>query len=287
MTNPNASASGSFSIGGDMPVTRLGFGAMRITGPGIWGPPRNRAEAIRTLQRVPEIGIDFIDTADSYGPNVSEELIREALRPYGKVRVATKAGLTRSGPDSWTPHGDPDYLIRQARGSRERLGVEQIDLWQLHRIDPKVGRDEQFAAIRALLDEGVIRHAGLSQVSVEEIEAARKVFAVATVQNLYNLSNRSSEDVVEYCETNGIGFIPWYPLASGKLAGSGGLLDRIARSHHAAAGQIALAWLLRRSPIILPIPGTGQVAHLEENVGGAQIRLSDAEFIALDEGGRE
>lgn len=287
MTDLTASGSGSFAIGGDMPVTRLGFGAMRVTGPGIWGPPRDRAEALRTLRRVPELGIDFIDTADSYGPNVSEELIREALRPYGNLRVATKAGLARSGPDSWTPHGDPDYLIRQAHGSRERLGVEQIDLWQLHRIDPKVGRDEQFAAIRALLDEGVIRHAGLSQVTVEEIEAAQKVFPVATVQNLYNLSDRSSEDVVEYCEANAIGFIPWYPLAAGKLAGPGGLLDRIATRHRATSGQIALAWLLKRSPVILPIPGTGQVAHLEENVGGASIALSEADFASLNEGGRD
>lgn len=287
MTDLKASASGSFAIGGDMPVTRLGFGAMRITGPGIWGPPRDHDEALRTLRRVPELGIDFIDTADSYGPDVSEDLISEALRPYGNVRVATKAGLTRSGPDSWTPHGDPDYLIRQARGSRERLGVEQIDLWQLHRIDPKVGRDEQFAAIRTLLDEGVIRHAGLSQVTVAEIEAARKVFPVATVQNLYNLSNRSSEDVVEYCAANDIGFIPWYPLAAGKLAGPGGLLDRIATRHSATSGQIALAWLLQRSPVILPIPGTGQVKHLEENVGGASIKLSKADFASLDEGGRE
>lgn len=287
MTDLTASGSGSFAIGGDMPVTRLGFGAMRVTGPGIWGPPRDRAEALRTLRRVPELGIDFIDTADSYGPNASEELIREALRPYGNLRVATKAGLARSGPDSWTPHGDPDYLIRQAHGSRERLGVEQIDLWQLHRIDPKVGRDEQFAAIRALLDEGVIRHAGLSQVTVEEIEAAQKVFPVATVQNLYNLSDRSSEDVVEYCEANAIGFIPWYPLAAGKLAGPGGLLDRIATRHRATSGQIALAWLLKRSPVILPIPGTGQVAHLEENVGGASIALSEADFASLNEGGRD
>lgn len=287
MTDLTASGSGSFAIGGDMPVTRLGFGAMRVTGPGIWGPPRDRAEALRTLRRVPELGIDFIDTADSYGPNASEELIREALRPYGNLRVATKAGLARSGPDSWTPHGDPDYLIRQAHGSRERLGVEQIDLWQLHRIDPKVGRDEQFAAIRALLDEGVIRHAGLSQVTVEEIEAAQKVFPVATVQNLYNLSNRSSEDVVEYCEANAIGFIPWYPLAAGKLAGPGGLLDRIATRHRATSGQIALAWLLKRSPVILPIPGTGQVAHLEENVGGASIALSEADFASLNEGGHD
>jgi len=287
MTNLNASASGRFLIGGDMPITRLGFGAMRVTGPGIWGPPQDRGEVLRTLRRVPELGIDFIDTADSYGPNVSEELISEALRPYGHIRVATKAGLTRPGPDSWTPHGDPDYLIRQALSSRERLGVEQIDLWQLHRIDPKVGRDEQFAAIRALLDDGVIRHAGLSQVTVEEIEAARKVFPVATVQNLYNLSDRSSEDVVDYCERNEIGFIPWYPLAAGRLAVPGGVLDRIASHHAATSGQIALAWLLKRSPVILPIPGTGQVAHLEENVGGATIMLSDADFAALDEGGRE
>ena len=287
MTHPDAARAGTFTIGGDLAVVRLGFGAMRITGPGIWGPPRDRAEALTTLRRIPELGINFIDTADSYGPNVSEELIREALHPYGgRVHIATKAGLRRPGPDAWQPHGDPDYLVRQAHGSRDRLGVDQIDLWQLHRIDPAVPRGEQFAAVRMLLDTGVIRHAGLSQVTVEEIEAARRVFPVSTVQNLYNLADRSSEDVLDHCERHGIGFIPWFPLASGKLAGKGTLLDRIASGHGASPGQIALAWLLKRSPVILPIPGTGQVAHLEENVGAADIALRDEEFAALDEAAR-
>ena len=287
MTHPDAARAGTFTIGGDLAVVRLGFGAMRITGPGIWGPPRDRAEALTTLRRIPELGINFIDTADSYGPNVSEELIREALHPYGgRVHIATKAGLRRPGPDAWQPHGDPDYLVRQAHASRDRLGVDQIDLWQLHRIDPAVPRGEQFAAVRMLLDTGVIRHAGLSQVTVEEIEAARRVFPVSTVQNLYNLADRSSEDVLDHCERHGIGFIPWFPLASGKLAGKGTLLDRIASGHGASPGQIALAWLLKRSPVILPIPGTGQVAHLEENVGAADIALRDEEFAALDEAAR-
>ena len=204
----------------------------------------------------------------------------------GRVHIATKAGLRRPGPDAWQPHGDPDYLVRQAHGSRDRLGVDQIDLWQLHRIDPAVPRGAQFAAVRMLLDTGVIRHAGLSQVTVEEIEAARRVFPVSTVQNLYNLADRSSEDVLDHCERHGIGFIPWFPLASGKLAGKGTLLDRIASGHGASPGQIALAWLLKRSPVILPIPGTGQVAHLEENVGAADIALRDEEFAALDEAAR-
>ena len=287
MTHPDAARAGTFTIGGDLAVARLGFGAMRITGPGIWGPPRDRAEALTTLRRIPELGINFIDTADSYGPNVSEELIREALHPYGgRVHIATKAGLRRPGPDAWQPHGDPDYLVRQAHGSRDRLGVDRIDLWQLHRIDPAVPRGAQFAAVRMLLDTGVIRHAGLSQVTVEEIEAARRVFPVSTVQNLYNLADRSSEDVLDHCERHGIGFIPWFPLASGKLAGKGTLLDRIASGHGASPGQIALAWLLKRSPVILPIPGTGQVAHLEENVGAADIALRDEEFAALDEAAR-
>ena len=214
MTNANAAEAGTFMIGGDLAVVRLGFGAMRITGPGIWGPPIDREEALRTLRSIPEVGMDFVDTADSYGPDISEELVREALHPYGTVRVATKAGLTRSGPDEWTPHGDPNYLIRQAERSREILGVERIDLWQLHRIDPKVPRDEQFSAVRTLIDRGVIRHAGLSQVGIEEIEAARKVFPVATVQNRYNLADRESEAVLDFCERERIGFIPWFPLAA-------------------------------------------------------------------------
>jgi pyridoxine 4-dehydrogenase len=226
--------------------------------------------------------VNFIDTADSYGPNVSEELIREALHPYPNMLIATKAGLTREGPDQWTPLGRPDYLIKQAHGSRQRLGVEQIGLWQLHRIDPKTPRDEQFGAIKQLLDEGVIRHAGLSEVSVDEIKAASKYFKVATVQNRYNLVDRTSEAVLDYCTQNGIGFIPWYPLAAGSLTESGALLDTMAKSHGVTQAQIALAWLLMRSPVMLPIPGTSKVAHLEQNMMAADVKLSDEEFAALN-----
>jgi len=278
--------SGVFEIGGETPVHRLGFGAMRITGRGIWGEPDDRDVCLNVLRRLPEIGVDFIDTADSYGPNVSEELIREALAPYPRIVVATKAGLTRTGPNQWIALGRPEYLIQQAHASRLRLGVETIDLWQLHRIDPKVPRDEQFSAIRSLIDAKVIRHAGLSEVSVEEIEAAARVFPVATAQNRYNLGDRASEAVLDHCAANGIGFIPWYPLAAGELSRSGGALDRIARAHKATPGQIALAWLLKRSPVMLPIPGTSKVAHLEENVGAAEIELSEGEFAELSGGAK-
>ncbi|MBB5770244.1 aryl-alcohol dehydrogenase-like predicted oxidoreductase [Brevundimonas vesicularis] len=277
----------TFTIGGDLPVRRLGFGSMRIAGRGVWGEPTDREGVLRTLKRAVELGVNFIDTADSYGPFVSEQLIREALHPYPGVVVATKAGLTRPGPDQWAPRGDPDYLIAEARGSRERLGVERIDLWQLHRIDPTVPRLEQFQAIRALLDAGVIRHAGLSEVSVEEIEAAREIFPVSTVQNRYNLADRSSEAVLDYCTANGIGFIPWYPLAAGRLTAKDSVLSRIAAGLGANPGQIALAWLLRRSPVVLPIPGTSQVAHLEENVRAASITLSAEDFAVLDRAGRD
>jgi aryl-alcohol dehydrogenase-like predicted oxidoreductase len=286
MAHANASASGLFKIGGDLPVHRLGFGAMRVTGRGIWGEPADNAECLRTLKRLPDLGVNFIDTADSYGPDVSEKLIREALHPYKDLVIATKAGLTRSGPDRWSPDGRPDYLIAQAKKSLAKLGVERIDLWQLHRIDSKVPRNEQFAAVKRLLDDGVIRHAGLSEVSVEEIEAASKVFNVATVQNRYNLADRASEAVLDYCEKHGIGFIPWYPLAAGALAKSGALLDTIARRHKAAPSQIALAWVLKRSPVMLPIPGTSKVAHLEENVATAAIELNEEEFAGLDREGR-
>jgi pyridoxine 4-dehydrogenase len=282
MSKSNAALSGTFRIGGDIEVNRLGFGAMRITGPGIWGEPTDRAETIRTLKRLPELGVNFIDTADSYGPNVSEELIREALHPYSGMLIATKAGLARTGPDLWTPLGRPEYLIQQAYTSCRRLGVEQIGLWQLHRIDPKVPSDEQFSAVRKLLDDGVIRHAGLSEVSVADIKAASKHFKVATVQNRYNLVDRTSEDVLDYCTDNNIGFIPWYPLAAGDLAKPGSLLDKMASAHGAGPSQIALAWVLKRSPVMLPIPGTSKVSHLEENVAAAAIELSDEEFAALD-----
>jgi pyridoxine 4-dehydrogenase len=284
--NITAEKSGTFRIGGKTSIHRLGFGSMRITGPGIWGPPANRAEALRTLRRLPELAVNFIDTADSYGPDVAEELIREALHPYGDIVVATKAGLARTGPDRWTPLGRPEYLIQQAHTSCHRLGVEQIGLWQLHRIDPKVPRDEQFGAVKTLIDSGIIRHAGLSEVSVPEIEAASKVFKVATVQNRYNLLDRTSEAVLEHCAAHDIGFIPWFPLAAGDLTKPGSTLDSIARRHRATPGQIALAWVLRRSPVILPIPGTSKQSHVEENVAAAAIELSDAEFGALDGAGK-
>jgi aryl-alcohol dehydrogenase-like predicted oxidoreductase len=280
-----AAASGTFAIG-DITINRLGFGAMRITGPGVWGPPADRDEAIRVLKRLPELGVNFIDTANSYGPDVSELLIREALHPYDGLLVATKGGLHRTGPNIWTMNGQPDYLIAEAHKSLDKLGVKQIDLWQLHRIDPKVPRDEQFAAVKQLLDTGIIRYAGLSQASVEDIEAARKVFPVHTVQNRYNLVDRGSEAVLEYCEQNGIGFIPWYPLAAGDLAKPGSILDRIAHKYDATPSQIALAWVLKRSPVMLPIPGTSKVKHLEDNVAAAEIVLSDEDFAALDKAAR-
>jgi pyridoxine 4-dehydrogenase len=282
MDSINAASAGTFKIGGEIEINRLGFGAMRITGAGIWGEPADRAEALRTLGRVPELGVNFIDTADSYGPDVSERLIREALHPYPKVIVATKGGLTRSGPDIWTPRGDPAYLIAQANKSRDQLGVEQIALWQLHRVDPRVPADEQFAAVKTLIDSKVVRHAGLSEVSVDQIKAASRYFPVATVQNRYNLVDRGSEDVLNYCEKNGIGFIPWFPLAAGDLARPGSVLDTIAHHHHASPGQVALAWLLRRSPVMLPIPGTSKVSHLENNTAAAAVKLSDEDFQALD-----
>jgi aryl-alcohol dehydrogenase-like predicted oxidoreductase len=286
MAMPNAAKSGTFKIGGDIEVHRLGFGAMRVTGAGIWGARADRAEAIRTLRRVPELGIDFIDTADSYGPDVSEQLIRESLFPYHGILIATKAGFTRPGPNAWKMDGRPEYLRQQALKSRRQLGVEQIGLWQLHRIDPKVPAGEQFDAVKSLIDDGVIRHAGLSEVSVADIEAAAKVFPVATVQNRYNLVDRGNEAVLDHCEKHGIGFIPWYPLAAGDLAKPGSLLDSVARRHGATPGQIALAWVLKRSPVMLPIPGTSKVAHLEENVAAADIELSDDEFADLDRAGR-
>jgi len=285
MTQPHADTT-TFKIGGETEVFRLGFGAMRITGAGIWGDPADPAEALRTLRALPGLGINLIDTADSYGPDVSEELIRTALHPYGEALIATKAGLVRTGPDQWIPLGRPEYLIQQAHTSRRRLGVEQIGLWQLHRIDPRTPRDEQFGAVRDLLADGVIRHAGLSEVSVADIQAASKVFKVATVQNRYNLFDRASEDVLDYCTAHGIGFIPWYPLGAGGLTHSRAVLDSVAQSHQASAGQVALAWLLKRSPVILPIPGTSKLAHLHENVAAAKLVLSDEEFAALDQAGK-
>ena len=273
----------TFQIGGEITVNRLGFGAMQITGSGVWGPARDKAEAIRVLKRLPELGINFIDTADSYGPDVSEQLIREALHPYDGLLIATKAGFTRTGPGMWHVNCQPEHLIAQAHKSRRQLGVEQIGLWQLHRIDSRVPRAEQFGAVKQLLDEGVIRHAGLSEVSVAEIKAASEVFRVATVQNSYNLADRHSDDVVDYCEANGIGFIPYYPLGGdGELTRPGGALDTLAKAKGATPGQVALAWLLKRSPVMLPIPGTSKVKHLVENAASANITLTDAEFASLD-----
>jgi len=280
---PDLAKTWIFKLGGELPVHRLGFGAMRITGPGIWGEPTDRAEAIRTLKRTRELGVDFIDTADSYGPDVSERLIREALHPYGDLRIATKAGLARTGPDRWVPLGRPEYLVQQAHKSLRNLGVDRLDLWQLHRIDPKVPRDEQFDAVKSLLDEGLIRYAGLSEAKVADIEAASKVFPVATVQNRYNLTERGSEEVLAHCTRHGIGFIPWFPLGAGTLTEAGAAIDKIARRHGATPAQIVLAWTLRRSPVMLPIPGTSRVDHLEENVAAARIVLAPAEVAALDD----
>jgi aryl-alcohol dehydrogenase-like predicted oxidoreductase len=278
----DARQSGQFRIGGELAVHRLGFGAMRITGKGIWGQPADVQEARRVLRRLSALGIDFVDTADSYGPEVSEHLIAAELAPYSGVTIATKAGLTRPGPDVWVAKGDPTYLRDCVERSLARLRIERIDLWQLHRIDPKVPRDEQFGVIADMLDEGIIRFAGLSEVTVEEIEAARRRFPVATVQNLYNLAQRKSEPVLEYCEQHGIGFIPWYPLAAGSLAEPGGALASIAGRLGVTPAQVALAWMLKRSPVLLPIPGTSSVRHLDENAAAAGIQLSDSDFAELD-----
>jgi aryl-alcohol dehydrogenase-like predicted oxidoreductase len=272
----------TFKIGGELEINRLGFGAMRITGRGVWGQPNDRAEVIRTLRRLPELGVDFVDTADSYGPYISEELIRDALHPYQNILIATKAGLTRSGPDKWAPLGRPEYLIAQALASRERLGVDQIALWQLHRIDPHIPRDEQFDAVRTLIESGIIRHAGLSQVSVEDIKAASKYFKVATVQNRFNLYDRHSAGVLDHCAQNAIGFIPWYPLGAGQLARSNAALEEIAGRYGATPSQIALAWLLQHSPVMLPIPGTSRLAHLDENMKAQALRITAADIRTMD-----
>lgn len=283
MPTPNAAAAGTFSIGGDLTVNRLGFGAMRITGKGIWGPPADRDEALRVLLRLPELGINFIDTADSYGPHVSEELIREALHPYPEgLVIATKAGFQRPGPDVWRVDCRPESLRQGLEGSLKRLGVEQIDLWQLHRIDSKVPRKEQFDAIREFRKQELIRHVGLSEVGVEDIREAQNYFQVVTVQNRYHPGDRASENVLAYCQNHTIGFIPWAPLGSGMLARPGSAIDDLAKAKGVATSQLAIAWSLRKSPVILAIPGTGKVAHLEENAAAADIALTDAEFEALE-----
>jgi pyridoxine 4-dehydrogenase len=272
----HASQSGTFLLGGDLPVHRLGFGAMRITGKGVWGPPKDREESLRVLRRAVALGVTLIDTAESYGPQVSEQLIADALYPYpDDLVIATKGGLDRPGPDQWVPNGRPERLREELDGSLKRLRLERIDLWQLHRIDPNVPAGEQFDAIAELQRSGKIRHVGLSEVKVDDIEKARKYSPVASVQNRYNLTDREWEPVLDYCQKQNIGFIPWYPLAVGKLAQSGGALAKLAARHHAEPSQIALAWLLRRSPVMLPIPGTSQVSHLEENMAAVNIELSD------------
>lgn len=287
MTTQNvAQASGTFTIGGDLTVNRLGFGAMRLTGKGVWGPPDDPDECIRVLRRAVELGVNFIDTADSYGPYVSERLIRKALHPYADgVVVATKAGLLRTGPDVWPVLGFPAYLRQECEMSLRRLRVDTIDLFQLHRIDDKFPAEDQLGELVKLQQEGKIRHIGLSEVSVEQLEAAQKVATIVSVQNMYNLTMRGSEALLDVCEKQNIGFIPWFPLAAGPLAAPDGPLQRIAADHDASASQLALAWLLKRSPVMLPIPGTSKVAHLEENVAAAEITLSDDEFETLSKAG--
>jgi pyridoxine 4-dehydrogenase len=273
----------TFEIGGDLEVNRLGFGAMRLTGKGIWGEPKDADEAKRVLKRAVELGVNFIDTADSYGPAVSERLIGEALSPFTKgLVVATKGGLTRQGPDQWLPVGRPEYLAQQVEMSLRFLKTEVIDLWQLHRIDPQVPVEESLQVIAKLQQEGKIRHVGLSEVKPAEIDQARKVIDIVSVQNLYNLGDRQHEDVLEYCEKDGFAFIPWFPVAAGKLAEPGGKLDAIAKRHGATVAQLSIAWLLHRSPVMLPIPGTSSVAHLEENLKAAEIFLSDAELKEIE-----
>jgi aryl-alcohol dehydrogenase-like predicted oxidoreductase len=284
-TQSIAHASGTFTLGGDLTVNRLGFGAMRLTGKGVWGPPADHDECIRVLRRAVELGVNFIDTADSYGPYVSEELIREALHPYDGVVIATKAGLLRTGPDEWPPLGFPAYLRQECEMSLRRLGVVTIDLFQLHRIDPKCPAEDQIGELVKLQQEGKIRHIGLSEVNVDQLKAAQQTATIVSVQNMYNITVRSAEPVLDACEADGIGFIPWFPLAAGPLAAPGGPLQRIADEHHATPSQLALAWLLKRSPVMLPIPGTSKVAHLEENVAAAEIELSDAEFDTLSKAG--
>jgi aryl-alcohol dehydrogenase-like predicted oxidoreductase len=276
-----AYASGTLHLG-SLAVGRLGFGTMQLTGPGVWGPPRDRSQAIEVLQRAVALGITLIDTADSYGPEVAEELIREALHPYpADIVIATKAGLTRSGPDQWESCGRPEYLKSQCDGSLRRLGVDHIDLFQLHRIDPLVPADDQFGALLELREAGKVTEVGLSEASVDQIEQARRIVPVVSVQNQYNLALRGADDVLQYCEDHGIGFIPWFPLANGALTGDGGPLDVIAQQLGASVSQVSLAWLLRRSPVMLPIPGTSSLEHLDENCAAASIALSDAQFDEL------
>lgn len=277
-TQTVAAASGTFTLGGDLTVNRLGFGAMRLTGKGVWGPPADRDECVRVLRRAVELGVNFIDTADSYGPYVSEEIIREALHPYSGLVIATKAGLLRTGPDVWVPLGNPSYLRQECEMSLRRLDVDNIDLFQLHRIDKNFPLDDQIGELVKLKDEGKIRHIGLSEVDVDQLTAAQQITTIVSVQNMYNLASRGAEKLVDAATEQGIGFIPWFPLAAGPLAAPDGPLHQIAENHDASPSQLALAWLLKRSPVMLPIPGTSSVKHLEENVAAAEITLSDEEF---------
>lgn len=275
-----AAAAGAITLGGDLTVNRMGFGAMRLTGKGIWGPPKHPETAVRVLQRAVELGVNFFDTADSYGPHVSEELIAEALYPYPGLVIATKGGFERPGPDRWVENGRPEYLRERLQGSLKRLRVERIDLWQLHRIDPKVPAQEQFEAVREFQREGLIRHVGLSEVRVADIERARKVLPIVSVQNQYNITDRRWEKEVEYCEREGLAFIPWYPLSAGAVDHP--VLHAVAARHGATVYQIALAWLLEHSPAMLVIPGTSSVEHLEENVAAAEIRLTKKDMKELE-----
>jgi pyridoxine 4-dehydrogenase len=285
MSTPNAKASGTFSIGGDLTVHRLGFGAMRITGAGIWGEPKDREEAKRVLRRLPDLGVNLIDTADAYGPEVSENLIAEALHPYpsGMV-IATKGGFTRQGPNKWAVVGRPEYLRQCVEMSLRRLKLERIDLWQLHRIDPAVPVEDQVGELKKMQNEGKIRHIGLSEVSVKDVERAEKTAKIVSVQNKYNIADRTHEEVLQYCEKNSLGFIPWFPMDQGKLNRPGSSLDQAAKSHNVSRAQLALAWLLHHSTAILPIPGTSSLEHLEENVAAAEIKLSDMEWQTLEKG---
>ena len=281
--SPSAAASGTFSLGGDLTVNRLGFGAMRITGKGIWGEPKDPESARKLLRHVVSLCINFIDTADSYGPEVSERLIAEALHPYpADLVIATKGGLTRQGPDEWLPVGRPEYIRQCVEMSLRRLKADRIDLYQLHRIDPKVPAEETLGALKDLQKAGKIRHVGLSEVKPEEIERAAKVLPIVSVQNEYNIGNRQSEKALEYCEEHSLGFIPWYPVAAGDLAKPGGVLDEAAKRHGATVAQLALAWLLHRSPVMLPIPGTSSIGHLEENTAAAELKLDEAEWAAIE-----
>lgn len=280
---PNAATSGTFMLGGDLPVHRLGYGAMRITGEGIWGPPANHDEAIATLRRAVELGINLIDTADAYGPEVSEQLIAEALHPYPQgLVIASKGGLIRSGPNQWDLDGRPEHLREALEGTLKRLRLERIDLYQFHRPDPKVPFEKSVGTLAELRQQGKIRHIGLSNVTVEQLRQAQGIVPISSVQNRYNLTDRASEAVLEACERQNIGFIPWNPLATNNLASKGSAVEQIARRHNAAPSQIALAWLLKRSPVMLPIPGTSSRKHLEENLAGASVTLSQEEFAELD-----